>query len=327
MNLRMKPRQDGSAAIEIVDQFDVVQSTIQAASESGDVFLIANNLSEVADKPTARTNLGLAIGSDVQAYDAELAAIAGLTSAADRLPYFTGSGTAALATFTTAGRNLVDDADATAQRTTLGLGTAATQNTGTSGATIPFCNGAITWASAMTFSSTITFGGAFTSSSGAHTIANPRFINQVEASNPGSYGVQISCHGPTGCRIQNGNGAMLFVNNAGVYGGTQHLLPSSTTSYTKLSYETPSWITNTHASRVPKLIRGMTDAGGDKPTSQEWTDGSRGYFAISAPNGTAPDSNQPNNTVCFYRDGSNNLQVRYKNNGGTTTDINLGAVT
>ena len=81
---------------------------------------------------TARASLGLAIGTNVQAFSADLNAISGLTYAADKGIQFTGSGTAATYDLTAAGKALLDDADAAAQRTTLGLGTAATQAVGTS---------------------------------------------------------------------------------------------------------------------------------------------------------------------------------------------------
>jgi hypothetical protein len=74
-----------------------------------------------ADASAQRTTLGLAIGTHVQAYDAGLASIAGLTTAADRMLYTTALDTYAVATLTAAGRAILDDADASAQRTTLGV--------------------------------------------------------------------------------------------------------------------------------------------------------------------------------------------------------------
>ena len=87
----------------------------EAVSGGGDL-LAANNLSDLDNVATARTNLGVAIGSDVQAYDQQLTDVAGLTPADGS--FIVGDGA-----------NFVAESGATA-RTSLGLGTAATSNTG-----------------------------------------------------------------------------------------------------------------------------------------------------------------------------------------------------
>lgn len=110
-----------------VQAYDAELSAIAGLSTADGVFIVGNGSSWVAETgATVRASLGLTIGTDVQAYDADLTAIAGLTSAANKGIQFTGSGTAGTFDLTAAGKALLDDADASAQRTTLGLGTAAT---------------------------------------------------------------------------------------------------------------------------------------------------------------------------------------------------------
>ena len=136
-------------------------------SAAGDISLgtvpVAKGGTGSTSASDARTALGVAIGSDVmaydatmvvdadigvnvQAYDADLAAIAGLTSAADKGIYFTGSGTAsvfalpaqartllAASTVTGAGSQrklLTLDTDDDVQHDSLGVGTAASGTTG-----------------------------------------------------------------------------------------------------------------------------------------------------------------------------------------------------
>jgi hypothetical protein len=74
--------------------------------------------------PDARTNLGLVIGTDVQAFDAELSALAGISS--NGMLARTGSGTAAARTITgTSGQVDVSNGDGVAGNPTLSLPAAA----------------------------------------------------------------------------------------------------------------------------------------------------------------------------------------------------------
>ena len=108
---------EGNAAYQALDSdLTTLAANITAAGHA---------LVDDASAADQRATLGLVIGTNVQAQDAELAAIAGLTSAADRLPYFTGSGTGALAVFTAQARLLLDDADAAAQLATIGAAAAS----------------------------------------------------------------------------------------------------------------------------------------------------------------------------------------------------------
>lgn len=74
----------------------------------------------------------VAYAANYQPAAANLTALAGLTGAANKAPYFTAAGAMAVYDLTVFGRSVVATADAAALRTLLGLGTAATRDATTS---------------------------------------------------------------------------------------------------------------------------------------------------------------------------------------------------
>lgn len=98
-------------------------SDISGLANTSGNFIVGNGNNFVAQTPAqVKATLDLEIGTDVQAQDTLLQEIADLNPAGNnKLFHTTGAGALTTATITAAGLALLDDADASAQRTTLGL--------------------------------------------------------------------------------------------------------------------------------------------------------------------------------------------------------------
>lgn len=106
------------------DNIDLASGVITSTGTYKSVTVDTYGRVTAGTNPTTLTGYGI---TDAQPIDATLTALAGVTTAADQLIYATGADTFAVTAFTTYGRSLVDDADASTARSTLGLGTMATQ--------------------------------------------------------------------------------------------------------------------------------------------------------------------------------------------------------